>query len=240
MYKNVKKIIFLITVLAPYLTSFSSETDAYDFSWLDPDKKVYVLQNRKYRKVGRAHINLGIGKTTSGAFVDATSLQGRFGYFFTENWGFEFLYAKNNGDENDTFMAVKNNNGSSATPFRRIVDNYMGFMVLWSPFYAKFNTFNKIIYMDWILGAGLGKLEESNNRNAIQPAATGTELDIIESHTTYVWGMGLKFYLSEIWNVRADLTGVHYSAQKAISQANSNDKQWYTNFDATLSIGINF
>src|SRR5690554_4309003 len=80
--------IFLLSMMAIifYLPSQSvaSSDLTYNFSWLDPDKEVYVLQNRKYRKAGRLHATLGGGITTSGAFVDSTTLQGRVGFFFRE------------------------------------------------------------------------------------------------------------------------------------------------------------
>ena len=107
---------------------------------------------------------MGGGITTSGAFVDSTVIQGRAGYFFREEWGFELVYSMNNGDENATAKSVRSEGTAGSIPFRRIVDNYMGGMILWSPFYAKINTFNQIIYVDWIIGLGVAKLEETNNQ----------------------------------------------------------------------------
>ncbi len=42
----------LISFLVIFYTSFSlaGEKDLYDFQWLDPDKSVYVLQNKIYPK----------------------------------------------------------------------------------------------------------------------------------------------------------------------------------------------
>ena len=73
-------------------------------------------------------------------------MQARFGFFFTEELGVEFLYSKNSGKENDTAQSVRRGpDGSGTIPFRRIIDQYYGAYFLWSPFYAKVNTFNKII-----------------------------------------------------------------------------------------------
>src|SRR5690606_16916020 len=113
---------------------FAAEGDTYNFSWLDPDKEVYVLQSRKFRKNGRAYVNAGGGITTSGAFVSAKNIQGRAGYFFKEEWGFEFLYSMNSGSENETAKSVRNEGSSGSVPFRRIVDKYYGAMIMWSPF----------------------------------------------------------------------------------------------------------
>ncbi len=217
---------------------FASEKDIYEFSWLDPDKEVFVLQNRKFRKASHAHINLGGGITTSGAFVDSTTLQARAGYFFTEDYGFELLYAKNSGKENDTAKGVRNSSGggTGTTPFRRIVENYMGAMFLWSPFYSKINTFNSIVYMDWIFGLGYAQLKEHNNKLRFTQGQTAEGLETSETHSGVMWSAGLKFYLSESFSIRTDLTAIHYSADN-ISTSGSSYK---SNFDATASIGYSF
>jgi hypothetical protein len=158
--------LFLLLSLTLSTQAFASEKDIYEFSWLDPDKEVYVLQNKKYKKAGHFHVNAGGGITTSGAFVSSTAIQGRVGYFISEDWGLEGIYSKNSGKENDTAQGVRNVNGggTGTTPFRRIVDSYMGAMIIWAPFYSKINTFNKIVYMDWIFGLGYAQLKEHNNK----------------------------------------------------------------------------
>ena len=151
--------LFLLLSLIVSSQVFANEKDIYEFSWLDPDKEVYVLQNRKFRKSDRLYLNAGWGMTTSGAFVDASAIQGRVGYFFSEDFGLEGLYSKNTGKENNTAASVRAGRGNgtgSSTPFRRIVESYSGGMIIWSPFYSKINTFNKIVYMDWIFGVGYG------------------------------------------------------------------------------------
>src|SRR3989338_11308296 len=104
----------------------AGENSTYSFSWLDPDKEVYVLQNRKFRKNGNFMMSAGGGMTLSGAFVDAKHLQGRAGYFFKEEWGLEGLYSHNQGKENSTANSVRNEGNSGSAPFRRIVKNYYG------------------------------------------------------------------------------------------------------------------
>ena len=227
--------LFLLLSLIVSSKVFANEKDIYEFSWLDPDKEVYVLQNRKFRKSDRLYVNVGWGMTTSGAFVDASAIQGRIGYFFSEDFGLEGLYSKNSGKENTTAAGIRTNSGSgSSTPFRRIVDSYSGAMVLWSPFYSKINTFNKIVYMDWIFGVGYGQLKEKNNKlNVTTGGIDKTETS--ESHNGIMWEAGLKFYLDTSFSIRTDLTALHY---KAISVAGTN--QYYSNFDATISLGYSF
>lgn len=226
--------LFLLALTFTSQQTIAAENDVYGFSWLDQDKEVFVLQNRKYRKAGRVHGFVGGGITTSGAYVDSTSIQGRLGFFMSEDYGFEVLYAKNSGKENDTYRAITTKN-AAVTPFRRIVNDYVGAMFLWSPFYSKINTFNKIIYADYIFGLGFAKLSESNNRKAYQSnGLEKTESD--ESHTGIMWQVGMKFYLNDNWSVRPDLTVIHYQAEGAASTA----KKFVSNYDATISLGYTF
>lgn len=218
--------------------SYSGEGDTYSFTWLDPDKEVYVLQNRKFRKSGKFHLNIGAGITTSGAFVDATTFQGRAGYFFREDWGFELIYAINSGKENATAASLRSDGTAGSVPFRRIVDNYTGGMILWSPFYSKINTFNTIVYLDWIVGAGIAKLEESNNYQefAVNP---NDETQTTIGHTGFMWDLGLKFYLNQNFDIKTDLTVVHYKASKPIRN-NVGESIFYSNWDISISLGYSF
>ncbi len=219
------------------INSFAAEKDVYEFSWLDPDKEVFVLQNRKYHKSGMMHLNLGYGITTSGAFVDSNAIHGRLGYFFSEDWGFEGLYSKNSGEENDTARSVRANvNSSGQTPFRRIVENYVGAMILWSPFYTKINTFNKIAYMDWIFGLGYGQLTENNNKLKFNSTSLDDNIVSTEKHSGIMWTWAMKFYLTENFSVRGDFTGIHYSA----TEPKLNKSSMVNHYDATLSFGIGF
>jgi outer membrane beta-barrel protein len=233
---NSKLLLFFLCasfLFSPVLKA--SEKDIYEFSWLDPDKEVYVLQNRKFRKAGHMHFNLGGGITTSGAFVDATSLQGRAGFFFVEDFGIEGVFAKNSGKENDTAKGVRNPGGAGSKPFRRIVDNYTGALLLWSPFYSKINTFNKIIYMDWIFGLGYAQLKEHNNQLEVQTSGV-TISETTETHSGIMWNVGMKFYLTEAFSIRTDVTAIHYSAKNATTAGSS----YNSNYDTTVALGYAF
>lgn len=223
-------VLVFIYILSIHVTA--SEKDIYNFSWLDSDKEIHVLQNRKYVKDKRVYLALGGGITTSGAFVNATNLQGRFGYFFTENFGIEGLYSKNQGQENDSAKSVRvSGNGAIGTiPFRRIVDSYTGGMITWSPFYTKINTFNKIIYADFIFGVGAAQVSEHNNR--LETSILKSETT--EKHTAILWEVGANFFLSEMFSIRSDLTAVHYKAENLRLPGSS----YNSNFDASVSLSL--
>lgn len=218
---------------------WAAESDTYNFSWLDPDKEVYVLQNRRYRKANHLHVYGGVSKNMSAPFVSSTSFQGRMGYYFMEEYGFEVMYSKSSGKENDTASLLRNKGGSGSIPFRRIVESVYGGMFLWSPFYSKINTFNQIIYYDWIFGAGVGKVKESNNAAEFEKGAAGSGLpDTVEEHSAVLWNIGIKIFLGANVSARVDITGTHYQALPPVT--GGTEKLWNDNFELGFMLGYNF
>jgi len=220
-------------------TAKAGEKSLYNFSWLDPDKEVYVLQNRKFRKDGNFYVGATGAKTLSGAFIDSYGATLRTGYFFSEDWGVEFVYGKNSGSENDTAKGVKE---QGTVPFYRKIDSYTGGMLMWSPFYSKINTFNKIFYFDWMFGLGAASIKTLDNRNKFDPAASN--FDELTSETTFgiLWNTGFRFYINENWSLRLDVTGQNYKAKKTKqaegdSTTSSIDKI-FSNYD--LGLGLNY
>lgn len=237
-----KRIVFIFLSLVLCQFTYAGEDSTYSFSWLDRDKEVYVLQNRKYRKKGHFILNVGGGITTSGAFTNGTAIQGKLDYFVHEEFGFSFVYTQNNGEENTTAETLRGTAGTAgARPFRRITENYLGGMFLWSPFYSKINTFNKIIYLDWIIGLGFGKLDETNNKDEV---LLGTDRpEVTQSHQGPMWSFGAMFYLSKLMSIKFDVNGFHYQAERVFSGTSGGavgDDIWTSHFDLTLLLGLRF
>lgn len=236
-------IFFLTAFMLPSIRIQATEESVYDFTWLDPDKEVYVLQNRIYRKDHGFFVHLGGGLTTSGAFVKSYNFQARGSFFLHEDWGIQILYSKNQGKENLAAQSVRQNdvygsdNITGSIPFRRIINNYLAGMIVWSPFYSKINTFNQIIYLDWMLSGGVTNINETNNRNELLQNAP---ISVQESHSGLIWETSMLIFISKHWNARIDFTGIHYKAIKAIVSENDVGKSWYNNNDLTLSIGYRF
>jgi len=217
----------------------AGEKSLYNFSWLDPDKEVYVLQNRKFRKDGNLYVGGTGAKTLSGAFIDSYGATLRSGYFFSEDWGLEFVYGKNSGSENDTAKGVKE---QGTVPFYRKIDSYMGAMFMWSPFYSKINTFNKIFYFDWMFGLGAASIKTLDNRNKFDSTATNFDELTSENSIGLLWNTGFRFYINENWSLRLDVTGQNYKAAKTKqaegdSTTSSIDKI-FSNYD--LGLGLNY
>jgi outer membrane beta-barrel protein len=213
----------------------ASEKSLYDFSWLDKDKEIYVLQNRRFRKDGRGYIGATGVKTLNGAFIDSYGGSFKAGYFFREDWGVEFVYGKSSGSTNDNYTGV---NEQAAIAYYRKVDSYMGAMAMWSPFYSKINTFNKVFYFDWIFGAGLASINTLDNSKEFETPSDKSLTS--ESNMGLLWTTGMRFYITEHWSLRVDFMGMHYNAKKS-SKKNSNQLETdllFSNYD--LGLGLNY
>lgn len=213
----------------------AGEKSVYDFSWLDKDKEIYVLQNRRYRKNGKVYIGGTGAKTVSGVFVDSYGATLRGGYFFREDWGIEAVFGKNSGSKNDTAKGVEE---QQAVAYYRKIDSYMGAMAMWSPFYSKINTFNKVFYFDWMFGLGLASIKTLDNRNEFDSGA-GKSLTS-ENAMGILWNTGFRFYMNDHWSIRLDFTGLNYKAEKS-REVNGNQlktNRLFSNYD--LGLGLNY
>ncbi len=234
-----KKLLGLFLLIITSIT-WASEKSVYEFSWLDKDKEVYVLQNRKFRKVSTFYLGTTFGKSLSGAFVDryTGSLYG--GFFFTENWGLELSYNKASNTKNATHDAV---NTAGAVAFYREIDTDMTAHIVWSPFYSKINTFNKIVYYDWLFGAGVSSITTNDNRNEFNKNSVDKDTLTSESSIAYSWFTGFRFFINENWSSRVDFKGTHSNADRAIDNNASGfdlKKSWFHYYDFKLGINYTF
>ncbi len=212
---------------------FAAEDSMYDFSWLDNDKEVYVLQNRKFRKSSKVYLGGTLGRQVNGAFIDSNEANLIGGFFFSEDWGLELSYTKASGETNKTHDAVKAQ--ASKAIFRKI-DTAMSAMIVWSPFYSKINTFNKIFYYDWMFGVGVTSATTLDNRNELLGGSDSDDLTS-ESNTGAAWMTAVRFYISESWSTRLDFRAQHINAEMQID-ANDTEERWnhYYNFN----VGLNY
>jgi outer membrane beta-barrel protein len=231
-----KKIFLLLCVLLSSNIVVASEKSVYEFSWLDKDKEIYVLQNRKFRKVGKVYIGGDLSKTISGAFVDSYGANLRGGYFFREDWGIEAVFGKSSGSKNDTAKGVED---QQAKAFYRKVDTYMGAMAMWSPFYSKINTFNKVFYYDWMFGLGIASVKLLDNRSEFSTPAGST---LTSSNALgAIWNTGLRVYINDHWSLRIDFTGLYVKPDKSDIEDNGNTvttNSLFSNYD--LGFGLNY
>lgn len=231
-----KLALILLTLFS--FPALAAESSLYDFSWLDKDKEIYVLQNRRFKKASTMYVGATGAMTLSGAFIDSYGATLRAGYFFKEDWGIEAVFGKNSGDENDTAKAVRE---QGTVPYYRKIDTYTGAMFMWSPFYSKINTFNKIFYFDWLFGLGAANIKTLDNRNKFTPGSG----DALTSENVFggLWNTGFRFYVDERWSIRLDVTGLIYQADKSKQAGGGTNpvttsSKLYNSYD--LGIGLNY
>lgn len=229
------KRLWMIITLFISTTAIAAEDSFYDFSWLDQDKEVYVLQNRKFRKNGDFYIGATFEKNANQAFVDSYGASFLAGFFFKEDWGIEFIYNTSSGSTNNTFELAAD---AGTVAYYRKVDSYMGAMLMWSPFYSKINTFNQVFYYDWLFGVGVASINTTNNMQ--QFYTSGDDTLTKESSIGAIWTTGMRFYINDSWSVRFDFRAMHTSIERPKSRTSSDgvEKVWFHNYD--FGAGINY
>lgn len=235
--KNIAVNTMVLSTITVAPTVMAAEKDLYDFLWLDPDKKVYVLQNKVHKKEHTVYANLGVGSGLSSTFQDTSALHGNFGYNITEEWAVEALYTSYSNKDNEAFENLKRLNGS--IPFIRKTKSNYGLIAKWSPFYGKINTFNKIFYFDWSFGLGLGKLStESNAATVAVPSHANTYAN--ESYTSVIGKTELTLHATKNIHVSLGLIMNNFKAPgPTINGAVTNNKL-RNNLDALLTVGFSF
>jgi outer membrane beta-barrel protein len=235
-YRNIFALALVsFTLSAPALRA--DEKDLYDFMWLDPDKKVYVLQNKVHKKAKTVYFNAGYGQGLSSNFQDTTMLHTNFGFYFSEEWAIEGIYTKYSNSDNDAMENLKKLNGS--IPFIRKTESNYGLLAKWSPFYGKINTFNKIFYFDWSFGLGLGKLNTKSNATSVaNPLQANSYKD--EKYTSLIAKTGVSFHATKNIHVGMDLIMNNYKAPGPTVNGKAPSDKVRNNMDAVITIGVSF
>lgn len=231
-----KRILSLIAIIVFPLSIQGAENDVYDFSWLDQEKEIYVLQNRKFRKKNSVYIGGTVGRSVSGAFVDSSEYNLIAGYFFSEDWGIELSYTGAQGTKNKTYDAVS---AQGSVAFFRQIETATSAMLLWSPFYSKINTFNKIFYYDWMFGVGFANASTTDNRKEFSGGSDSNEL-VEEDNSGVAWMTAVRFYISQSWSLRMDFRGTHINADSAITGETDTEKRWNNYYNFNLGLNYTF
>ena len=221
---------FLILASAPLK---GAEDDLYDFLWLDQDKKVFVLQNKVYKKANTFYSDFGYLRSLSSDFQNTTGFQIRSGYYLLEEWAVELIYNQYSSSNNDTYNNLGRVNG--VVPFLRRFEKNYGIAGVWTPFYGKINTFNQIVYFDWSFGLGVTKIDaESNAESAANP---NSDIFRSESFTGLLTKSNFKFHLSPNWHLNIELQKTFFRAKGPIA---SQPESWRTNTDLIFGVGFSF
>lgn len=230
-----KKIIILFCLGSLFSTlSFAGTKDFYNFKWLGKDKNIYVLQNKIFVKKGSKYINLLYGSSDLSDFQDSTVGGLQVGYFFTEEWGFEVSYASYSNTNNDSYDAISET--TNFVPFVRKFESINSLNLIFSPFYGKINTFNKIIYLDWSFGFGFSQIAAKTNRDSFLALATTDSFES-ESLTGFNLKTSWRVYYSESFHFHVEFGKVYFNAEKP---EEGDDTKLYDSSEFTFGVGFNF
>jgi outer membrane beta-barrel protein len=205
--------------------------DEYNFNWLDPEKRIYVLQNRRYAKAGHAMLSVMAGAGLSNPYRNTYNLDPRIAYYFTESLGVEGFYTFTTNSENNTYAALKQA-APNTLPVVREFRTEMGGLVHWVPWYAKINVFNQILYFDWYFSGGAGTIHSQiDKRTTANAPASFVDQDLFALYL----GTGHQYHLSQNWLVRLDFTSAIYRAQVF---GDSGESAWYSNYNVGVGLGF--
>lgn len=214
--------------------SKASEESLYDFLWLDPDKNVFVLQNKTYVKENTFFADISYALNLGSEFQDTSGFDFRGGYYFHEEWGVEAFFTFYSNEDNANYKNVLS--VSSVEPFIRRPTSMYGLMGIWSPFYGKVNTFNKIFYFDWGFGAGFAKLNAESNINAIgDTTKIGQFTD--ESYNGIVYKSHFKVHVNKNIHLGIEIRNMNYWAP---GPRNKSDDKLRRNTDINFGLGVKF
>jgi outer membrane beta-barrel protein len=180
--------------------------NVYKYKWLDPKKKVYVLQNKIHPNKNAWNFTLGWGNSQLSDFQDSTGIHVTASYHFLEEWGVELFYTAYANSNNSSYEAIQSQTGQ-VIPHIITFDNVVGANLIFSPFYGKLNTFNKIFYIDWSFGAGLGMASsQDNTQDFISPGGATSQLNRFtrENRMTLSLKTQVKWHVTDRFKVLLD------------------------------------
>lgn len=234
--------LLLITATSMFpLWIHAAEDSLYDFLWLDPDKAVYVLQNKVYKKENTFGLQGSFIKTVGNEFQKTFGFDVKGVYFFQESWGVEAFYSSYNNSDSDNYNNVVTVSRARQTdqviyPFVRRLNSATGLMLIWSPFYGKVNTFNKIFYFDWSFGLGFAHLNAESNLNTVSNVNDNIRYDS-ESYSALAYKTEFKFHLNRHVNFSFEVRNFTY---QAAGPSDPGTKKFNDNWDLLFGVGYKF
>lgn len=209
----------------------SKEDDEYNFNWLDPDKKIYVLQNRKYQKAGHAVLSVTAGFGFSNPYKSTYNIDPRLAFYATEAWGVEVFYTATMNTSNSVLTALSTA-APNTLPLIRQIQAQMGVLIHYVPWYAKINVFNTVLYFDWYFAGGVGSVQSFvDTRTMASQASNFVEQDLLG----IFFSTGHAYHISQSLLFRLDVTTSFYNAPiNGLTGVTS----WYSNINFGVGLGL--
>jgi outer membrane beta-barrel protein len=189
-----------------------------DLLWLDPDKAVYVLQKKKHPKDGRFYTDVNLSRALNNKFTNVSGINFKAGYHVKENWALEIQHGQNSNTKNIDYKNIKE--VSDTEPFIRNVTGSTGLNVIYSPFYGKVNTFNKIFYVDWYFGVGAGVINYEDNKDTVDDPDENTTYESRQTSFNNV-KTGIKAFMGDNSYINFEYNDQYYRTTDPGEQTSS-------------------
>lgn len=218
--------------------SFAGTKDYYEFKWLDPEKKVFVLQDKLYENQNKIYVKLGYGVQDLSQFQDTSGFHMAVSYFFKEEWGVELFGNVYSNKDNNAYEAVQSpRSGTPVLPFILRAKSIYGLMAIYAPFYAKLNTYNLIYYIDWSFGLGASQVNAEDNFKDFDAGLTAPQTGYEKvSKTAITAKTQIAFHLSDLWTINIDFYNYWLKAR----QPNGGSEKYIRFHDWLFSVGMKF
>ncbi len=229
-----KKLLIHLLCSVFFSPALAGEKDLYEFLWLDPDKEVYVLQNKKHPLQKKVFLNLGYISNLSSNFQDTNGTAFSLGYYFTEEIGIEIAQQVYTNKDNNAYKSIQVVNGQ--IPFIRNPLSYTSIGLIYSPFYGKINTFNQIYYFNWSFGLSTGKyVMESNLDSVLNPSEPNRYIK--EHYNPITLKTSFNFHINDRVQLKLEFQNTNITAG---TPQKPNDEDLTSINDFLWSVGVSF
>lgn len=232
---------YILISLILSISSYAGIKDTYKFDWLKKKKKVFVLQNKVHENKGAWHVNLGYGVSEFSDFQDTSLYNLAIGYHFSEEWGLEVIYSGYMNSNNRSYTAIQTiqNQAFSTIPHIVRFKSLAALNILFTPFYGKINTFNKIFYLDWGFGLGVLQVQTEDNTEPFIIDPTSADVFQTESRTGFLLKTQIKWHLNRRFKIIGDFYS-HFVSVPEPSGLGRQENKLRQSYDFVLSLGIKF
>jgi outer membrane beta-barrel protein len=227
------KFLALLVLFLIAQSTFAGTEDIYQFKWLDPDKKVFVLQEKTYENRHKIYFDIGYGTSSFSDFQDTSVLRADVGWYFAEEWGIELFYNSYDNQNNESYKAVQRQIG--VIPFIIKVDSALGGVLVYSPFYGKLNTYNLIYYLDWNFGLGAATLDTQDNYASFVAETADTYVD--KKRSAFIAKTQVRFFISKHFHINLDYAAFFVRAPEPGTGGN---EKYIRYGDFYASLGFSF
>jgi outer membrane beta-barrel protein len=227
------RIFFTVYLLLFVSNAMGNDKSFYGFKWLDDDETVYVIQNKEYPKAKRFGFDLSYVKSDSTAYQNTSGAVGALTYYFSEDYALDVTYKIYSNSNNRDIESLLNQN--SIKPLVRVIDTALLVHFNWIPFYGKLNMLNKILYMDWGIGFGVGQFATKSNYKTFENPAVQFLLQSEDNVGINIRSY-FKFYMTRKWNFGVEY---HSTGVQAITSSTLNEEIIWFN-DVMLTLGYMF